>query len=461
MDSKEEVLQLVSAAKIAQAEFEKYDQKQIDAVVKAIGKAVFDNAETLAVEEAEETKFGDVDDKISKIKIVPMSHWAFMKGKKSVGMLEYDPQKRLAVYAKPIGVIASITPSTGPVATLTGNAMSGLKCRNAIICAPHPAAKKVSAHCCEIMRAELIKLGAPADLIQLTEEPTIEKTNELMKIADTVIATGGPAMVRAAYSSGRPSFGVGPGNVQVIVDKGYEGDIEYLAEATVMNRCRDNGIPCTGEQNVIIQKDDEDRLVKTFAAHGAFVVKDKETVDKIRSLLFCKDKNDNFVTYVPAVGKTALELAAMLKLDVPANTRILMVKAEGNAKTELLFKEKLTSVIVYCTYDSFEDAVDMAVTNLKVMGAGHTSVIYSNDDAHIDKVGEVLPVSRLLVNTTSGFAGGTPNVGLNPTVSLGCGFWGGNSISENLTYEHLMQTTRVARFIPDAAALAPDDVWGE
>ena len=451
MDAVKEIEALVEKARAAQKIYETFDQEGVDAVVKAIGIVCYQNAELMSKEAVEETGFGNLKSKIAKHEGGAMAHWGFMKGKKSVGLIEDDPVTCVATYAKPIGVITSITPSTNPTSTLFTNSMSALKCRNAVICAPHPAAKKCTAHAAAIIREALQKAGAPVDLVQCIEEPTIEKTQILMGKVDATIATGGPGMVRSAYSSGKPSFGVGPGNVQVLVDKGYDRNVGELVAGTIANRNRDYGIPCVGEQCIHIHKDDVDRILKAFVEQNAFVIHDEETVDKFRKLLFTDNGNGGHMLNSKMVGKPAPFLAEQIGLKVPDNTNIFILRASGDARTELLCREKLDPVMACLPYETFDEAMEHVLTNLDVEGKGHSAVIYSTDEDHIKTYGEKVPVSRILVNCSSSFSGGGSfAIGLNPTSSLGCGFWGNNSISENLTYLNLMQTTRVARIIPDA-----------
>jgi succinate-semialdehyde dehydrogenase len=460
MDTISQITEMVLAAKEAQSIIDNYSQKQIDAVVKAIGKVIYDNAEILAIEAVEESGLGNVESKIAKQRGCAVSHWSYLKNKRTVGIIDEDPVNNIVTYAKAIGVIAIITPSTNPTTTLCSNAMSALKCRNAIICSPHPKTSKVTTHGVTLMRKELKNLGAPENLIQIIEEPTLEATLALLSLADASVATGGMAMVKSAYSSGKPSYGVGSGNVQVIIDEGYDEDLNLMAANTIANRNRDYGLPCVCEQCLIIHKSDEDRIFKFFEANGAFIIKDNDNVEKIRKLLFKQDRNTGYILNIDMIGKPAVIIANEAGINVPKETKILIVKAEGNAMIDPLCKEKLEPVCSYLTYETFDEAVNIALTNLKVEGIGHTSVIYSTNENNINKAGEILPVSRILVNCSSSNASGAAfNIGYNPTASLGCGFWGNNSVSENITYKHMMQTTQMARIIPNLHIPTPEEVW--
>jgi succinate-semialdehyde dehydrogenase len=452
------IQQLLQRARAAQKIFEGYNQQQVDAVVKSIGKIIFDNAEDLAKDAVQESGLGDVESKVRKQRNVAISHWTYLKDKKSVGAIEEDPILQVTTYAKPIGVVACITPATNPTSTICGNGMYALKCRNAIIISPHPRTKKVTIKCADLVRGELKKLGAPEDLVLVIEEPSIERTQELMSKADVIIATGGPGMVKSAYSSGKPSFGVGPGNVQSIIDCGCQEKYDEYARGTIRCRTTDNGIQCTAEQCIILPESEKEAILNTFVENGAYLVEDRD-VDTIRKALFTK-MGDEYKINVEYVGKSAMELAKMLGLNVPENTQVLIVKAIGTADVDPLCREKLCPVMAYLTFEKFEDGVGFALQNLQVEGAGHSACLFTNDEKHIDYTANLLPVSRLMVNTAATVAGGNSfAIGYNPTMSLGCGTWGNNSISENLYYRHLMNTTKVATIIENAPSLTIEEIW--
>lgn len=456
-EAKECVSELVKRAKAAQAVFEGYDQRQVDAIVRAAGKVIYDNAEILGQEAVEESKLGVLAGKIAKQRKVTMGAWEYLKDKKSVGVIEDDTINCVRVVAKPMGVVCCVTPSTNPTSTVGGNAMQVFKCRNAMIVAPHPIAKKCTAHGVSLIRGELKKLGAPEDLIQIIEEPTIEKTQELMSQCDVVVATGGFGMVKAAYSSGRPSYGVGQGNVQAILDRGYT-NYEKFAKTVIANRCFDNGMPCTGEQTLHIPAELETEVLQVLEANGCYIVEDAATIEKIRDTIFVDGILNRAV-----VGKTGPELVQIFGLDkAPADTKIVLLKNQAYGDADLLCREILTPVIRYTTYEKFEDAVAGARATLLVEGAGHTATIYSHDETHIAYAANILPVCRVLVEQPGAGSGGSAyNNGLVPTISIGCGTWGNNAISDNLNYIHLMNKTRVSYIIPDAVEKTPEEIWGE
>jgi len=455
-----EIREMIRRAKVAIDAVEGYSQEQIDNVVKTVAKTTYDNAELLSKEAVADTKFGDVQQKIRKHQNIMLGHWGYLKDKKSVGPIEYDFENEVTIYAKPMGVIGCIMPVTGPTVTIAGNAMCALKCRNAIIVAPHPRAKNVTKICVDLLRDAIGKIGAPADLIQFIEDPSIEKTQEMMALVDAVVATGGPNMVTAAYSSGKPSFGVGPGNVQTIIDKGCPERYQDFASGTIINRMYDNGVPCTGEQCMHLPVEEVDAILDVFVKNGAYVVKDENKVNLIRKELFV-EADGAFKVNLKYVGQNAMALAKMFDLEVPEGTKVLIVPAKGNANVELFCKEKLCPVMAYLPYKVFEEAVDNALVNLHKEGAGHTSCLFSNDQAHIDYFARKVPVSRALINCSALMAAGNSFlIGLNPTVSLGCGTWGGNTISGNLNYQHLMNKTFVASLIKGATIPTPEEIWG-
>ena len=274
---------MIEKARKAQEAFESYTQEQVDEVVKTVGKTIFDNAELLAVEAVEETHYGNVASKIIKQQGACSGAWHYLYDKKSVGMLDYDPETEIATYAKPLGVVCCLTPATNPTSTMGSNGMNILKCRNAMIVSPHPRAKKVAKHGLDLINAALAKNGAPENLIQIVEEPSMDSTKELMSKVDVVIATGGAAMVKSAYSSGRPSFGVGQGNVQVLVAEDYN-DFDTMASTIVTARSYDNGMPCTGEQALHFPAEKEQAIVDAFAKAGGFLIPD-DKVDDLADLV--------------------------------------------------------------------------------------------------------------------------------------------------------------------------------
>ncbi len=456
MSGKEYIADLVSKAKAAQKEFESYSQEQVDRLVRIVGKTVHDNAEELARMAVDESRMGVYEDKVLKNKGKPRIIWNSLKGKKSVGIIDRDEEKGIIYVAKPVGVVAMVTPCTNPIVTPMCNAMFVLKGRNAGIVAPHPRAKKCGTYTIDLINEEFRKLGAPEHLLQIIEEPSLDLTNELMRAVDVIIATGGMGVVKASYSSGKPSFGVGAGNVQVIIDRDVE--IKPAVDKIITGRIFDNGIICTGEQCVLAPEEKLDEVVDIFKKSGAYYSDDEAELDKFRRAIFTEDGIMN----KEVVGQSVQTVCTLAGVAVPEATRVLLLKARGPGSADLLCKEKMCPVLTILPYTSFEDAVEIAHTNLLLDGIGHTVAIHSNNREHIEYAGTVLPISRLTVNQVSSTStGGSFKNGFAPTTTLGCGSWGNNSISENLTYTHLLNIARIGLFNEDAPVPKDEEIWSQ
>ncbi len=443
--------EMIAKARVAQAEYASFNQQQVDEIVRAIAKVVYDNAETLARHAVDETGMGNYEDKVAKKKGKARTIWNSLKGKRSIGVIEEKDENGIVKIAKPVGVVGAVTPTTNPVATPMCNAMFALKGGNAIIVAPHPRSKNCSAEVVDLMNGEIERLGGPKNLIQCIREPSIQLTNELMQKVDVLVATGGPAMVAAAYSSGKPSYGVGQGNVQVIVDK----DVDYpnAAEKIINGRKFDNGIICSGEQSVIAPRTDFDDVMSAFEAKGAHYIGDQETADKLRAVLF-----ENGHISPAVIGQSPQKIAEMAGIEIADDAKIILIRSNATEQ-DILRKEKMCPVMVAFEYDEFDEAIAIAQFNLNIEGKGHTCAIHSNDDAHIRQAGIELPVSRLVVNEPSSLtAGGSLQNGFVPTSTLGCGSWGNNSISENLNYTHLINVHRIG-FVHDKPAPTDEEIW--
>lgn len=457
MDAMEYVSGLVEKARIAQQEFEKYNQEQVDAAVRAVGKAVYDKGAELARMAVDETHMGSYDDKVLKNKGKATATWNYLKGKKSVGVLRKDEEKGLIEIGKPMGVIGAITPVTNPVMTPMHNSMIALKAGNALVIAPHPAGKNTGWATCEEMRKALAAIGAPVDLIQCIEPEyvTIEASGILMSLCDVVVATGGPGMVKAAYSSGRPSYGVGAGNMQSIVDE--DVDPAVVAPKVLRGRTYDNGVLCTCEQTFIAHEKVYDKLIEELKKLGAYYISKPEEVDKLRDTLLPEGALNK-----KAVGLPAVALAQMAGITVPEDATALIVPARGPGKADPFSKEKLFPVIAAYKFSDWKDGVAIAKENLEGEGKGHSSNVHSFNDEHVVYAGLELPVSRLLVNGIGSIGvGGAYSNGFVPTGTLGCGSWGNNSISENLNYTHLMNITRIGYTNDNVKVPTPEEVWAE
>ena len=425
METKEQIAILVANARNAQKELEKCNQEQIDSYVRAIGKVVYDNAEPYAKMAAEESRMGVYEDKIAKNKGKSKIIWNSLKGVPSVGVVERNPETGITVVARPVGVVGAITPCTNPIVTPMCNAMFAIKGRNTIIIAPHPRTKKCNKVVIDAMNEALAKLGAPANIIQTIEEPSIEASSELMKSVDVVVATGGGGMVKSAYSSGKPAYGVGPGNVQCIIDT--DVDITQCVPKIIAGRKFDNGIICSGEQTVIAHADQYDAIMAEFKKNKAVLITDSAEKAALREALF-----PGGVMNKDLVGQSVQKIAAAAGLNIPDGTPVILVEADGYGKDDLFSKEKMCPVISTYKYNTFEEAVTIARANLDVEGKGHSVSIHSNNREHLEYAGETIEVARVLVNQIcSTMNGGAFTNSLTPTTTLGCCSWGNNSISEN------------------------------
>lgn len=429
---------LVERSRKAQQVLCTYDQKKTDEIVKMFGKVISEHAESLAKLAVEESRMGVYEDKVAKNKAKSRIIWNALKGKKSIGIIGRDEKAGLIEVAKPMGVIAAATPCTNPIVTPMCNAMYAVKCQNSIIIAPHPRSKKCAIAVADLYYKELDRMGVPRDIFLVVEEPSIELTNELMAACDAVIATGGMGVVKSAYSSGKPSYGVGPGNVQGLIDEGI--DYKAAAGRMIASRIFDNGIICSGTQSIIAPQKDYDTVIKEFISQGAYYVDDQTVLNKLAEVVF-----PNGVINKKVVGQSVQTIAKLAEITVPENTKVLVVKPEMHGASVVWSKEKMCPIMAAYSYKTWEDAVQIAYENLIYEGEGHTADIQSDNQEHIEYAGVKLPVSRVVVNqTSSSMAGGAFANSLNPTTTLGCGSWGNNAISENLFYTHLMNKSRIA-----------------
>ena len=449
-----EIQDLVARARAAQAVYERMSQEEVDVIVKGVAKYVFDNAEPLARMAVDESGIGLYEDKILKNKGKSRTIWNNLKDKKSRGVIGEDSDSNLVLVAKPMGVVGAVTPVTNPIVTPMCNGMFALKAGNAVIFAPHPKAQKCTEHLTDEFMKVVKANGGPDDLVQVVRNGSIDKTRELMQAVDVVVATGGPAMVKSAYSSGKPSFGVGAGNVPVIIDR--DVDLKAAIDKIVTGASFDNGIICSHEQFVLAPEEQYEETLQLFEATGkVWITEDEEQIDRLRELVF----PDGYLNK-DVVGRSPREIAAMAGIDVPASARLILLPASGAGSDDVLAKEKLCPVIAILPYRNFDEAVAKARANLLVEGAGHSAALHSDNEEHIRSAGIGLPVSRLVINQPSSLtAGGSLTNGFAPTTTLGCGSWGGNSISENLDYKHLMNISRIGKVIAGKPVPTDEEIW--
>ena len=444
----------IDKARAAFEQIKDYTQEQVDKLVYESAKIIYENAEPLAKMAVEETRLGSYEDKIGKNTGTAAAFWDYLKDKKSVGIINEDPSIGLIEAAHPIGVIGAITPATNPTVTPLGIFMHALKGKNAVIISPAPRAEKTSTTTVNLIREALAKNGAPEDLIQIVNDVTIEKSQELMEKCDLVLATGGSGLTKAAYSSGTPAYGVGPGNPPVIVDRGY--DLKDAAEQTIVAVASDNGILCDGDNLLLYPQELEADFFAELKNAGAVVFESADDVAKFREALFQDGKINSGL-----VGKDTDVIAEAAGFTLPEGTKVIGLKIEGVGKDDILGKEIMGPVVVLKSYDKFEEAVDMAIRNMEEDGGtGHTAGIFSNDEDHILYFGEKIPVARVLVNQPTPDAWGPETNALSPAVSEGCGTWGNNILAGNVDYIHMVNVSKIVKKL-DVEPLDPAKIFAD
>ncbi len=438
----QETRALIRAAKAAQTEYALTSQEKVDALVCAVAAAIAENAQMLAEMAVEETNYGKVQDKKQKNLLASEKLCAVIKDMKTIGIIREDYANKITEIAVPVGVIAGIIPSTNPTSTTAYKSIIALKAGNAIVFTPHPSAKKCISKTVEIIQDVLRRQGFCPDLVSCINVPTIEGSSELMKRADLILATGGPAMVKAAYSSGTPALGVGAGNVPAYIER--SANIEDAVRKIFESKTFDNGTICASEQSIIADRVIADQVKKTVIANGGYFL-EGEKLEKVKRIMERADGSMN-----PAiVGRDALTIAKTAGIEVPPNTRILLSDEKGVGPKYPFSKEKLTALLGFYVVEDWQEACQLCISLLENCGIGHTLAMHSNDKAIVREFGLRKPVSRLLVNTpsTQGAVGFT--TALFPSFTLGCGSVGGSATSDNVTPMHLLNIRRVAYDLND------------
>jgi len=435
---------LLARARRAMCLIESYDQAKVDRLCQAVAWAVA-NEKTftrLSHMSVDESGLGDRDARVNKrFKIMGILRDALRQ--KSVGIIEDLPEKGIVKYAKPAGVIASLVPVTNASLTEAGNGINALKCKDAIIFSPHPSSRKTTNETVRILRAALEKQGAPVDIFQCIEKPSIPLAQELMAICDLTIATGGPAMVRAAYSSGKPAYGVGAGNSTMVIDE--TANIEEAARNTRLSKTSDNGSGCSADGNLLVDEAIYDRFLDQLQKEGGYLVTEEEK-PKLRRAMW----DDEGHRTVDTVARPAAAIAAIAGFTIPDGKRFLIVKEEHIGKEHPFSSEKLSPVLAIFRYCGFDQALEMVKQIYEVGGKGHSCGVYSFDDDHIHRLAMTAPVSRMMVRQPQSKANaGAFNNGMPMTSSLGCGIWGGNITNENISLKHYMNVTWVSRPIAE------------
>ena len=446
---------LIARARVAQREFETWSQERVDEAVTAAGWAIVEPGRNRALSElaVRDTGMGNVDDKVAKNRRKTIGLLRDLRGAKSVGVIGVDAASGITEIARPVGVVAAITPSTNPGATPANNIINALKGRNAIIVAPSPKGASTLALLLEYVHAELDRIGAPRDLVQQVPMPTTrEQTYALMREADLVVATGSQNNVRAAYESGTPAIGVGAGNVAVIVDE--TADVTAAAAKIARSKMFDNATSCSSENSVIAHAGVYDALVAAFAAEGG-VLLDADEARHLEAVLFAGGR------LAPAlIAQSAGTIAERVSLDRAAvrAAKFLIVAETGVGAKHPFSGEKLSPVLALYRARDFADAAALAHGLLRYQGAGHSIGLHTKVAERALELGLTLPVCRVIVNQAHCFAtGGSFDNGLPFSLSMGCGTWGGNSISDNLAYRHFLNITRVVHPLPPERVHEPTD----
>ncbi len=442
LEESEKLSELIKRVREAQKEYSTYSQEQVDAIFRAAAIAANKARIPLAKEAVEETGMGILEDKVIKNHFAAEYIYNAYKDAKTCGVIEEDESTGYEVIAEPIGVLAGIVPTTNPTATAIFKSLLALKTRNAIIFSPHPRAKKCTIDAAKTVLEAAVKAGAPENIIAWIEEPSIQLSSQLMKSCDCILATGGPGMVSSAYSSGKPAIGVGAGNAPVIIDA--TADVRLAVNSVIHSKTFDNGMICASEQSVIALKDVYDKVKKEFAVRGGYFLNHDE-LNKIRSTILI-----NGSTNAKVVGKRPFEIAKMAGFEVPNETKLLIGEVEKCDLSEALAHEKLCPVLAMYKAEDFSTALDMAETLVKEGGYGHTADLYASETLSKDHIREFslrMKACRLLINTPSSFGGigDLYNFRIKPSLTLGCGSWGGNSVSENVGIKHLLNFKTVAK----------------
>ena len=438
----QELTKRIEQLREAQKKFATYTQEQVDEIFRQAALAANHNRIKLAKLAVEETGMGIVEDKVVKNNFAAEYIYNQYKNMKTCGVLEEDKTSGITKVAEPIGVISAIVPTTNPTSTAIFKCLIALKTRNAIIISPHPRAKNATIEAARIVLEAAVKAGAPEGIIGWIDQPSVELSQNVMRESDIILATGGPAMVKAAYSSGRPALGVGAGNTPAIIDE--SAHIKMAVNSILLSKTFDNGVICASEQSIIVLEEVYDEVKKELAERGAYILKGEE-IDKVRSIIL----NEKGGLNADMVGQSAYKIAKMAGVNVPESAKVLVGEVTSVELEEPFSHEKLSPVLAMYKAKSFEEALDKADRLIELGGMGHTSVLYTDQLKNRDRVltfGERMKTARTLINmpAAQGAIGDLFNFKLAPSLTLGCGSWGGNSVSENVGPKHLINVKSIA-----------------
>lgn len=443
LQSVQETRNLARQGKMAQAELAKFNNEQIDKIIRNMVKAAEENAVSLAKFAVEETGFGKVEDKTFKNRFASTELYEFIKSMPTIGVIREDRVNKVMEIAEPVGLLMGIIPSTNPTSTTIYKSIIAIKSRNGIVFSPHPSALKCTNLAARLMHDAAVAAGAPANIIGCISKPSMDATNELMKCDEVamIIATGGSAMVKASYSAGKPALGVGPGNVPAYIER--TANIQKAVKNIIVSKTFDNGTICASEQSVIVEECIRNQVMEEFRRQGGYFMTPEET-DKVSRKLFVKGHAMN----AKMVGRSAEVIADSAGISIPPGTKVLLGEQQGVGEGYPLSYEKLTTVLAFYTVNDWHEACDLSISLLNNGGVGHSISIHTETPEIAMKFSEK-PVFRILVNTSSSQGGVGASTGLAPAFTLGCGTWGGSATSDNVTPMHLINVKRVAYGIKD------------
>lgn len=456
--SVQEVRELVEKAKSAQEVLCKKSQKEVDAIVKSIASAGVRNAARLAEMAHQETGFGVAADKIIKNVFASSGVYEHIKEMKTIGEINRDDEKKLRGIAVPVGVVAGLIPSTNPTSTVLYKAEIAIKAGNAIVFSPHPNARNCILETVKVIRQAIAEAGGDEELVNCITIPTIQATDNLMRHPDIamILATGGSAMVRAAYSSGTPAIGVGPGNGPAYIEK--TADIKLAVKRILDSKTFDNGTICASEQSVVCDEEMAAAVQKEMEQQGAYFLNDEQN-KKLGSFILRANGTMNPMI----VGKGVQTIARLAQIEIPQTARVIVAREDGIGRGHPYSNEKLAPILAFYTQPSYVEVCELCCKILQYEGAGHTFAIHTKNQEIVDYFAKRIPASRILVNTASALGGIGSTTGLMPALTLGCGAIGGSATSENVSPMHLLNIKYVAeglQEIEDIKAGLPDCAEG-
>lgn len=439
LQSMQEMRNAVKRAKEAQLQYMSFSQDQVDGIVKQAADAAYAKSLSLARMAVEETGMGIVEHKKIKNEVGSKAVYESIKDEKTVGIIREDQVNKVTEIAYPYGVIAGIIPTTNPTSTAIFKALIALKTRNAIVVSPHPRAVKCTVEALKIVNEAAVQAGAPEGLIGWISKPSMSATNELMKHRDInlILATGGGGLVRAAYSSGKPAYGVGPGNVPCYIEK--TARVAQSVRMIIDSKSFDNGTICATEQSIVVDRNIKEMTIRELKNNGAYLLNNSEKAELEKVISPSPGKLNPDI-----VGQSAVKIASMAGIHVPDNTRVLIAEETGIGKDIPFSIEKLSPVFALYTAESCREAKEICLQLLNLGGRGHSLSLHTNDHEVAKEFALEMPVSRMMVNTLSSIGAVGATTGLLPSLTLGCGSFGGNITSDNVTARHLISIKRMA-----------------